>query len=116
VPVEFRRRDGESRLIASLMGYAKPAGITIGRSFRDYKPFTVFFSIGFVIILIGMFIGSGVLLHYLETGMVTPHLPSAVLTTVLIIVGLQVMVFGLLADMMKNMRILTEEILYRLKK
>jgi glycosyltransferase involved in cell wall biosynthesis len=116
VPVEFRRRDGNSRLIGSLMGYAKPASITISRSFRDYNPFTVFFSIGFVIIAIGLVVGAGVLLHYLETGMVTPYLPSAILTTVLIIVGLQVIVFGLLADMMRGQRILTEEILYRLKK
>lgn len=116
VPVEFRKRDGKSRLIASLFGYAKPAGITIARSFRDYKPFTVFLSIGGIIIIAGLVLGSGVLMHFFRTGMVTPYLPTAVLTTVLIIVGLQVIVLGLLADMMLNVRILTEEILYQIKK
>jgi glycosyltransferase involved in cell wall biosynthesis len=116
VPVEFRRRDGNSRLIASLFGYASAAGKTIARSFRDYHPIRVFTWIGIFLILAGLVVGFGVLLHYFETGMVTPHLPSAVLTTVLVIVGLQAIVFGLLADMMKTQRVLAEEILYRLKK
>ncbi|KQC11273.1 MAG: glycosyl transferase family 2 [Candidatus Cloacimonas sp. SDB] len=116
VPIEFRRRDGKSRLIGSLFGYASSAGKTIARSFRDYKPFTVFLSIGGIIIILGLILGSGILIHFLKTGMVTPYLPTAILTTVLIIVGLQVIVFGLLADMVLNIRILTEEILYRIKK
>lgn len=116
VPVEFRRRDGKSRLIASLFGYASAAGMTIARSFRDYNPFQVFFGIGTLILLIGLIIGLQVLFHFFETGMVTPYLPSAVLTTVLVVVGLLTIIFGLLADMMKTQRILTEEMLYRLKK
>jgi len=116
VPVEFRRRDGESRLIASLFGYAFSAGKTIARSFRDYHPIQVFTWIGLILILIGLAVGFGVLTHYFETGMVTPHLPSAVLTTVLVIVGLQAIVFGLLADMMKTQRMLIEELLYRTRK
>lgn len=116
VPVEFRRRDGDSRLIASLFGYASAAGMTIARSFRDYNPFQVFFGIGTLILLIGFIIGLQVLFHFFETGMVTPYLPSAVLTTVLVVVGLITIVFGLLADMMKTQRMLDEEILYRLKR
>ena len=116
VPVEFRKREGKSRLISSLFRYARSAGITIFRSFGAYHPFTIFSMIGIGIILLGTFVGSGVLLHYLKTGMVTPYLPSAVLTTVLILVGLQTFVFGLLADMLKTQRMLSEEILYQLKR
>jgi hypothetical protein len=47
---------------------------------------------------------------------VTPYLPSALLTTVLIIVGSLAILFGLLADMIRTQRMLSEEILYRLKK
>ena len=116
IPIEFRRREGESRLISSLFGYAKSAGNTIIRSYRDYQPFRVFTAIGVVIIVIGLIVGFRVLIHYFTTGLVTPYLPSAVLATVLLIVGLQVIVFGLLADMLKTQRMLDEEILYRLKK
>lgn len=116
VPVEFRKRVGESRLISSLSRYARSAGITIFRSFGAYHPFTVFSLLGIGILLLGVAVGSGVLVHYLRTGMVTPHFPSAVLTTVLILVGLQTLIFGLLADMLRTQRLLSEEVLYHLKK
>ena len=60
--------------------------------------------------------GLRVLVHYFKTGMVTPYLPSAVLTVVLLVVGLQVIILGLIADMIKTQKKLQEEILYRLKK
>lgn len=116
IPVEFRKREGESRLISSLPRYASMAGKTIIRSFRDYNPFQVFFSIGLILIIIGFISGAKVITQYLTTGAVTPYLPSAVLTTILITVGLQAMIFGLLADMMKTQRLLIEEILFRIKK
>ena len=116
IPIEFRKRSGKSRLISNLFSYAKSAGTTIIRSYRDYQPFKVFTVIGLAFIVVGFAVGSKVLIHYFDTGTVTPYLPSAVLTTVLVIVGLQAVVFGLIADMLKTQRIFQEEILYRLKK
>jgi glycosyltransferase involved in cell wall biosynthesis len=116
IPVEFRRRKGNSRLISSIFWYARSAGITIFRSFGAYHPFTIFFVIGIVCIMIGLIFGFKVIIHFLTTGTVTPYLPSALLTTVLIIVGCLAILFGLLADMIRTQRMLSEEILYRLKK
>ncbi len=116
IPVEFRRREGPSRLISSIFRYARFAGITIFRSFGAYHPFTVFSGIGIICIMLGLIFGFKVIIHYITTGMVTPYLPSALLTTVLIIVGCLAILFGLLADMIRTQRILSEEILYRLKK
>jgi len=116
VPVEFRRRNGESRLISSIFRYARSAGVTIYRSFGAYHPFVIFSSIGFGCILLGLIFGFKVIIHFLTTGMVTPYLPSALLTTVLIIVGCLSVLFGLLADMIRTQQILSEEMLYRLKK
>lgn len=116
IPVEFRRREGDSRLISSIFRYARSAGITIFRSFGAYHPFVIFFGIGVVCILLGLIIGFRVIIHFLTTGMVTPYLPSALLTTVLVIVGSLAILFGLLADMIRTQRLLSEEILYRLKK
>jgi glycosyltransferase involved in cell wall biosynthesis len=116
IPVEFRRREGKSRLISSIFRYARSAGVTIFRSFGAYHPFVIFAGIGVVCILFGLVIGFKVIIHFLLTGMVTPYLPSALLTTVLIIVGCLAILFGLLADMIRTQRMLSEEILYRLKK
>ena len=59
--------------------------------------------------------GLRVLIHFLITGVVTPYLPSAILTAVLLIVGFQIMVLGLIADMIGINRRLMEEILYKFK-
>jgi glycosyltransferase involved in cell wall biosynthesis len=116
IPVEFLKREGKSRLISNIFRYAGAAGTTIIRSFSAYHPFLVFSSIGVVCILLGLIFGLRVIVHFATTGMVTPYLPSALLTTVLVIVGVISILFGLLADMTRTQRILLEEILYRLKK
>jgi glycosyltransferase involved in cell wall biosynthesis len=116
IPVEFRRREGKSRLISGIFHYARSAGVTIFRSFGAYHPFKIFSAIGIGCILLGLVFGFRVIVHFLITGLVTPYLPSALLTTVLIIVGCLAILFGVLADMIRTQRILAEEILYRLKK
>lgn len=116
IPVEFRRRAGKSRLISSIFRYARSAGVTIFRSISAYHPFIIFSGIGLACIVLGLIIGFRVIIHFILTGMVTPYLPSALLTTVLIIVGCLAILFGLLADMIRTQRMLSEEILYRLKK
>lgn len=116
IPVEFREREGKSRLISSIWKYAKNAGITILRTYRDYNPFKVFVAIGGLIFLAGALVALRVLAHYFATGTVTPHLPSAVLSVMLIIIGSLTIVFGLLADMLKTQRELIEDALWRIKK
>lgn len=116
IPVEFRRRAGKSRLISSIFRYARSAGVTIFRSISAYHPFIIFSGIGLACIVLGLIIGFKVIIHFILTGMVTPYLPSALLTTVLIIVGCLAILFGLLADMIRTQRMLSEEILYRIKK
>ena len=116
VPVHFRRREGKSRLISNIFSYARRAGINILRTYRDYQPLRIFLIIGGIISLLGFAVGLRVLLHYLSTGMVGPYLPSAILTAVLLIVGFQVIIFGIIADMMGSNRKIQEEILYFLKK
>ena len=116
VPIEFRKREGKSRLIPNIWSYAKRAGATIIRTYRDYHSLKVFLSIGLVFLLVGIVFGVRVLVHYFKTGMVTPYLPSAVLSVVLIVVGTLSIILGLIADMLKMQRLLQEEILYRLKK
>jgi len=116
VPVEFRRRDGHSRLISSIWKYAKRAGITIARGYRDFHPLETFFGIGFFFVFIGLIFGSKVLFGYFETGVVGGSLPSAVLTVLLILIGISTMTLGIIADSLKTQRMVQDEILYRLKK
>ncbi len=116
VPVHFRKREGKSRLIPNIFSYAKRASITILRTYIDYKPLRTFLLIGGLILLTGLAVGLRVLIHYFGTGMVTPYVPSAILTAILLIFGFQAIILGLIADMIGRNRRVQEEILYILKK
>jgi glycosyltransferase involved in cell wall biosynthesis len=116
VPVDFRERKGKSRLISSVFSYAVRASRVIFITFKDYRPLRLFLYSGFFLFLVGFGLGIRVLVHFIQTGMVTPHMPSAIAATLLIIVGMGTMLFGIVADMFKKQRLLSEEILYRLKK
>lgn len=71
--------------------------------------------LGIIFLVVGLFFGFKVLYHFLQTGTVGLELPSAVLTVLLLIIGVQTIVLGLLADMLKTHRNIQDEILYRLK-
>lgn len=116
LPCEFRRREGESRLIQSLFGYAAKAGITIIRTLIYYKPLRFFLVVGILILLAGLAVGSNVLLHFFLTGQVGPFMPSAILTAMLVIVGFQVILLGLIADAINANRKIQEELLYEQRK
>ncbi len=117
VPITFRRRsDGDSRLITSLWGYAIRASSMILRSYRDQNPLRVFSIVGGIFLAVGGLFGLRVLIHFLSTGMVTPLFPSALLAAILGVIGSQVVVFGLLADMIKTTRQITEETLLHFRR
>jgi len=115
VPVEFRKREGKSRLISNIFVYALRAGLTILRSYLAYKPLKFFGGLGLLFIFAGLISGFRVFIHYLNTGLVSPYIPTALLSTFLLIVGVQIIVIGLLADINKQNRMLQESILFELK-
>ena len=113
VPITFRKREGKSRLISNIFSYAAKSGITILKTYRDYKPLRTFTFIGGILSIAGFITGLRVLIHWIKTGMVTPYMPTAILTAVLLIIGFQVIVLGLIADMVGSNRKRLDEILYR---
>lgn len=115
VPVEFRKREGKSRLISNIGIYAMRAGLTILRSYLAYKPLKFFGGLGLLFILAGLVSGFRVFIHYLNTGLVSPYIPTALLSTFFLIVGVQIIVIGLLADVSKQNRIMQERMLYELR-
>lgn len=115
VPIKFYKREGKSRLISSILRYAKLAGITILKTHLYYKPLRTFVLIGSLVFIAGFLLAARVLIHYITTGMVTPYLPTAILSAILLIVGFQTIVLGLIGDMIGANRRLHEEILYKLR-
>lgn len=116
IPIEFRKRSGESRLVSSLFGYARRTAVALIIGFLNYRPLRLFLGTGLIFFAAGFILGVRILAHFAATGLVSPFIPLAILTAILLIVGFQIIMIGLLAEMIKNKRLLEEEILYRLKK
>ena len=104
-----------SRLIRSLKHYLGHSTATIIRAYTTYRPLRVFTLSGF------LFAAGGLLLvlrfiYFWLTGQGEGHIQSVILAGVLLIVGFQVLLIGLLADLIGSNRKLLEELVYRLRK
>lgn len=94
------RKTRESRLFKHPFQYAFKAWINILRVYRDYKPLSFFGGIGLFLFSIGFLIGSYFLYLHFTTG-IKGHLGLLFLMLLLIFSGLQITLFGFLADMKK---------------
>ena len=101
VPIYFAKRDGKSRLITSTFGYAARAWINIIRIYRDYEPLKFFGLIGGTASLAGVITGIYITYLYLTTGIVG-HLPLVMLDVLVLSFGLQIIIFGFIADMLRK--------------
>jgi glycosyltransferase involved in cell wall biosynthesis len=114
VPIATNPRSRDSRLFSSTWTYIKASAATIVRIYTMYEPMKVFVSIGAVMFLAGVAIGARFLYFYV-TGTGLGHLQSLILTAILLIVGFQVALIGLVADVISGNRKLIEDLLYRVR-
>jgi len=101
VPVHFKKRDGKSRLIKNTVGYAIRAWINLIRIYRDHEPLKFFGLIGMFIFSIGFLIGMYLIFLHLTSGIVG-HFALIMLDILILSIGLQIVIFGFLADMEKR--------------
>ncbi len=114
VPVRTNPHTRPSRLFDSVWGYIKRSASTIVRIYTMYEPFKVFTSIGLLTFATGFAISARFVYFYF-TGHGGGHIQSLLLAAVLMIVGFQVMLIGLVADVISANRKLLEDILYRVR-
>jgi hypothetical protein len=103
-----------SRLIKSVPHYLANSSATIVRSYTMYRPLRVFTILGSIILLLGLAVGIRFLYFYF-IGQGSGHLQSVILAAILLIVGFQVMLIGLVADLIGFNRKIMEEVLYRVR-
>ena len=104
-----------SRLMKSIPHYIRKSGVTILRAYTMYRPLRVFTILGGAMIIAGMVPGVR-FLWFFVAGERVGHIQSLILAAILIIVGFQILLIGLLADLIANNRKLLEETLYRVRK
>lgn len=104
-----------SRLVSSVPAYLAQSARTILRVYTMYRPLHIFTVFSALMILGGLALGIR-FLYYLFIGQGSGHIQSLILTAVLLIVGFQVFLIGLVADLIGFNRQLMEEMLFRLRK
>ncbi|HWT44458.1 MAG TPA: glycosyltransferase family 2 protein [Vicinamibacterales bacterium] len=116
VPVATNPRTRDSRLFDSIWGYVKRSSATIVRIYAMYEPLKVFSYIGVAVFSVGFIIALRFVYLYLTsfTGG-GRYIQSLIFAAVLMIVGFQVVLIGLLADVMSANRKLLEDVLYRVR-
>lgn len=115
VPIGINPQTRPSRLMKSIPHYIRKSGATIVRAYTMYRPLSVFLTLGLILIAAGCVPGVRFIWFYAH-GERVGHIQSLILAAILIIVGFQVLLIGLLADLIANNRQLIEETLYRLRR
>lgn len=114
VPVRTNKPTRPSRLMKNNIHFLGNAAGSIIRAYALYRPLRVFSTIGGVMLVIGLALGSRFLFFYFaQQG--TGHIQSLILAAILMIVGFQVVLIGVLADLIGANRKILEDIMYRLK-
>ena len=115
VSVKTNARTRDSRLFDSVFSYIKKSAATIVRIYAMYEPLKVFTYIGLVVFSGGVALGIRFLYYFFFVDRGIGHIQSLILAAVLMIVGFQVVLIGLLADVISANRKLLEELVYRVR-
>jgi glycosyltransferase involved in cell wall biosynthesis len=116
VPVRTNPQTRPSRLMRSLPQYLTQSALTILRTYALYRPLRVFLALGAVLVAGGLVLGGRFVYYFVLTGGAAGHVQSLILAAVLLIIGFQVCLIGLIADLIGFNRKILEEILFRVRR
>ena len=116
VPIRTNPNLRKSRLVKSIPSYVFRSARTILRIFMLYKPLRFFTVLGSLPLGLGTLIGVRWLLLFFLVDSTRARTPSLILAAILILIGFQLWMFGLIADLMAANRRLLEENRLRLRR
>lgn len=115
VPVRVNGDLRPSRLVKSISSYVRRSLVTIARIFMTYKPMKFFMVPGLIFFALGVLVGLR-FVYFFAIGQGQGNIQSLILTAILILVGVQLTLFGLLAELVGNNRKLLEDIQWRTRR
>ncbi|PIR73490.1 MAG: hypothetical protein COU40_02000 [Candidatus Moranbacteria bacterium CG10_big_fil_rev_8_21_14_0_10_35_21] len=117
VPVEVIYFDGrKSRVVKSVYNYVNNSARIILKAVRDVRPMKFFGIPSLIMILISAGFFIYFILMYFQDFKITPYKNFLLVAITFLLVGLQFLVFALMADMIKNNRKISEDQMYLLRK
>jgi hypothetical protein len=105
----------KSRLYSNLGQYLARSVEAMVRTYSRYEPLRIFLSIGGLLFAGGFGIGAWFLYYFFSVGG-KGHVQILILAALLMTIGFQVLLIGLVADLISGNRKLLEELLYRMRK
>jgi len=105
----------KSRLFRTIPEYIKQSMITVFRVYAMFNPLKLFLTAGAIIFGLGVFISCRFLTYYL-LGQGGGKIQSLILAAMLMIIGFQMAVVGLVSDLIASNRRLIEDALLRIKR
>ncbi len=115
VPVVTNAKLRESRLMKSIRSYVSRSAAVILRSYLLYRPFRSFMALGALVFAGGVAIGGRFVWFWLQ-GSGGGKIQSLILAAALLVIGVQLAITALLADLVSANRHLAEETLVRLRR
>lgn len=106
----------ESRLFGSMSAYVRRNMVAIFRIYTGYEPLRVFTAMGIALLLLSLGAWSPFLWDWIVNGDRAGHLQSIVLGGVLVVAAVQVLVLGVIADLIAAHRIVTQRTLERVRR
>ena len=119
VPIHTNGFLRPSRLVKNIFAYVQHSILTIVRIFMTYRPLKFFMMLGSVPFSLGFLLCCRWLLLFwgiIGDDPAKPRVPSLILAAMLILIGVQLWIFGLIADLMGVNRQLLEDIQLRLRR
>jgi glycosyltransferase involved in cell wall biosynthesis len=117
VPIRTNGYLRPSRLVKSIPSYIQRSILTIFRIFMTYKPLKFFFILGSFPFGLGTLLGVRWLyFFFFVDGTLRARVPSLILAAILILIGVQLWLLGLVADLMAVNRKILEDIQLRLRR
>ena len=108
VPIHTNEDLRPSRLVKSIPSYVQRSLFTILRIFMTYRPLRFFLFAGMAPFSVGFLLGIRWLILYFA-GTPRSHVPSLILAAILMLMGFQLWILGLVADLLAVNRKILEE-------
>jgi glycosyltransferase involved in cell wall biosynthesis len=116
VPVHTNPPTRPSRLMRSIPHYLLASAAAMLRAYAMYSPLRFFSILGGIFFAAGLTLGLRFLYFLLGWQQGVGHIQSLILAAVLLIIGFQILLIGLLADLIAANRKILEESLFRVKR
>jgi hypothetical protein len=115
-PIRTNEKLRESRLFSNIGVFiTRSVGIMV-RVYSSYQAMKIFTAAGLIAMTVGVGIGLRFLYYFFFTTEHDLHIQSLILSAILLIAGFQMILTGIVADLINSSRAILEDVSYRLRR